>query len=118
MASFDRENQSSSPSDHCDEIMEAIEYMGSTSVDIHDIESISGNISDEISGETEHDGSTCINERNEYHDNEITLEDSPFIPKLNDESSIEDATNRCFQRGQIFKDKEVLYDYLKPFSVT
>ena len=90
--------------------------MGSTSVDIHDIESISGNISDEISGETEHDRSTCINERNEYHDNEITLEDSPFISKLNDESSIEDATNCCFQCGQIYKNETVLYEYLKSFG--
>ena len=75
MASFDRAKQSSSPSDHHGSIMEEIEYMGSTSVDIHDQESSLGNINDVISVETEHIGSTFIDKPNEYHDNEITLQD-------------------------------------------
>ena len=58
-----------------------------------------GIISNDISVETGHARSTFFDERDEYHGDVINLEDLPFISKLNNESSIEDATNRCFQRG-------------------
>ena len=48
-------------------------------------------MSNDILEETEHVGSTFTDERNEYHDNKISLEDLPFIPKLNGESSIKEA---------------------------
>ena len=105
MACFNGTKQSSSPSDHHGSIMEEIEYMDSTRVDNYDQESSLGNIRDDIALETEHARSTFIDERNEDHEDDITLEDSPFVSKLNNERSIKDATNGYFQRGQIFKDK-------------
>ena len=96
MACFNKAKQSSSPSDHHGIIIEENEYMGSTSIDNYDQESSLGNISNDISLETEHVGNIFTDERNEDDNDEITLEDFPFVPKLNNESSIEDATNRCF----------------------
>ena len=90
--------------------------MGSISVDNHNQKSPLGNISDAISLETEHIRITFIDKPNGDNDDDIPLEDSPFVPKLNDKLSIEDATNRCFQRGQMFKDKNVLYENLKSFG--
>ena len=99
MAGFNGAKQSSSPFDHRGSIMEEIGCMGCTSVDNYDQESSLGSISNNISLETEHVRNTFTSERNEEDDDENTLEDSPFVPKLNNESLIENTTNRFFSAG-------------------
>ena len=117
MAFFINAKQSSCPSDHHGSMMKEINYMCSTSVGNYDQESLLGNIRDDVLLEIEHVRNTIIDERNEDNDDDIILEDSSFVPKINDESSIEDATNRSFQQGQIFKDENDLYEHLKSFGI-
>ena len=83
----------------------------------HDVESTFGNISVDMSRGTEHVGKICIIDQNEYHDDKSTLDFFLFIPKLNNEVSIEDTTIRCIQCGQIYQDKKILSEYIKSFDL-
>ena len=70
-----------------------------------------------MSGETEHISNTCIIDQSEFCDDESTLDDYPFISKLNNEASIENAAIHYFQCCQIYRDKMVLSEYIKSFGL-
>ena len=109
-----------------DSNIEEMEYMGSSCVDNDDIEPSLGNISDHISVVTEHVGNDDIESSSDNINDEITvgsdhvgdtLDDLLFIPRLNDESSVSDASICCLKRGQIYENKSVLYEYMKLFGL-
>ena len=103
-----------------------MEYMVSLCVDNDCVEPPLDNTSDNVSVETEHVDNDDIESPLDNISDDIsvesviagdTLEDSLFIPRLNNESSVSEASMRCFKRGEIYENKSVLYEYMKSFGL-